>query len=67
MLGFAVYYFTAGRVVLTVAEFIIFLAVTTVKYVFYFTVRPIILAFSKIKNTLTNLKDKKSENESEEK
>lgn len=67
ILGFAAYYVTVGRVVLTVAEFIMFLVVTFAKYVFFFTARPIILAFSKTKNTIKKLKDKKAENKSEEK
>lgn len=67
LLGFLAYYFTVGRVVLTVAEFIVFFVVTAIKYVFYFTVRPMILIFIRIKNSLIKYKEKKSENKAEEK
>ena len=67
LLGFLAYYFTVGRVVLTVVEFIMFLTVTAVKYVFYFAFRPFVLIFVKIKNSWRKTRDKKSIKKAEEK
>jgi len=64
--GFAAYYVTVGRAVLTVAEFIMFLIVTVAKYAFYFTVRPLVIALVKTKNTLKFVKHRKNGNKAEE-
>lgn len=67
LLGFIAYYFTVGRVVLTVAELIMFFVATAVRYAVYFITRPIVMIFKKMKTSLPKRKDKKTENKAEEK
>lgn len=60
--GFATYYFTVGRLVISVSEYIVFSVKVLFSYVAYFTVRPIKKAanflFSKIRKAACYIKSK---------